>query len=63
MAASLERVGREPDLVADEWRLCTLVPTDVEFWQGDKGRSHTRLRYERSGSQSGPGWRKHLLWP
>ncbi|MEU0697859.1 pyridoxal 5'-phosphate synthase [Streptomyces niveus] len=63
MAASLERVGREPDLVADEWRLCTLVPTDVEFWQGDKRRSHTRLRYERSGSQSGPGWRKHLLWP
>lgn len=67
MAASLERVRKEPDLVADQWRLHTLVPTDVEFWQGDKGRSHTRLRYERVRSQSGPGersrWRKHLLWP
>ncbi|WP_405607723.1 pyridoxal 5'-phosphate synthase [Streptomyces sp. NBC_01511] len=75
MAASLERVDRQPDLVAEEWRLYTLVPTDVEFWQGDKGRSHTRLRYERTESGSGvgsvadaapashPRWRKRLLWP
>ncbi|WP_405792057.1 pyridoxal 5'-phosphate synthase [Streptomyces sp. NBC_01506] len=65
IAASLERVDKEPDLVADEWRLYTLVPTDVEFWQGDKGRSHTRLRYERTASESASGasWRKHLLWP
>lgn len=63
MAASLERVEKEPDLVADEWRLYTLVPRDVEFWQGDKGRSHTRLRYERTEPESGPSWRKHLLWP
>lgn len=63
MAASLERVEKEPDLVTDEWRLYTLVPRDVEFWQGDKGRSHTRLRYERTDPDSGASWRKRLLWP
>ncbi|GAA1197299.1 pyridoxal 5'-phosphate synthase [Kitasatospora gansuensis] len=31
----------------------------VEFWQGDPGRRHIRLAYERSSG----GWERGLLWP
>ncbi|MEU4427706.1 pyridoxal 5'-phosphate synthase [Actinoplanes sp. NPDC024001] len=54
-----ERIGNEPGYVVAEWTLCTLAATEVEFWQGDKERKHTRLRYARTGS----GWMRELLWP
>ncbi|MCF3964702.1 pyridoxine/pyridoxamine 5'-phosphate oxidase [Streptomyces fuscigenes] len=56
---SLARVEREPDLVAPAWTLYGLRAEQVEFWQGDKGRRHTRLVYLREAD----GWRKQLLWP
>ncbi|WP_235583157.1 pyridoxine 5'-phosphate oxidase C-terminal domain-containing protein [Kitasatospora sp. Root107] len=31
----------------------------MEFWQGDPGRRHIRLAYERATC----GWERGLLWP
>lgn len=56
---ALERLAREPGLVVSEWILYTLRAEHVEFWQGDKDRKHTRVRYERDGDS----WTKQLLWP
>jgi pyridoxamine 5'-phosphate oxidase len=56
---ALERLAREPGLVVSEWTLYTLRADQVEFWQGDKDRKHTRVRYQREGV----GWTKQLLWP
>jgi pyridoxamine 5'-phosphate oxidase len=49
-----------PDLVPDEWVSYAVWPHIVEFWQGDPGRRHQRLRYERT---DGDRWsRTLLLW-
>jgi pyridoxamine 5'-phosphate oxidase len=56
---NLERIAHEPDLVAPEWTLYTVRAEQVEFWQGDKERKHTRLRYTRTDA----GWARELLWP
>ncbi|MBB2741238.1 UNVERIFIED_ORG: hypothetical protein FHR35_001058 [Microbispora rosea subsp. rosea] len=32
---------------------------EVEFWQADRDRRHTRLRYTREEA----GWARHRLWP
>ncbi len=61
LGESLARVEKEPGLVADQWTLYTLAPVEVEFWQADKSRVHTRLRYERS--DPGSDWQQYLLWP
>jgi len=53
------RLEEDPGLVVPEWTLYTLRPTAVEFWQGDKQRRHTRLRYTRTTG----GWHRDLLWP
>ncbi|WP_349498034.1 pyridoxine 5'-phosphate oxidase C-terminal domain-containing protein [Actinoallomurus iriomotensis] len=58
---ALARIEADPSLVSPEWTLYTLVPVQIEFWQADKDRVHTRLRYERSGRR-GP-WETHMLWP
>ncbi|MEJ8632965.1 pyridoxal 5'-phosphate synthase [Streptomyces sp. NPDC006475] len=58
---SLARIEREPGLVAESWTLYTLVPTEIEFWQADASRIHTRVRYERDEPDS--IWQQHLLWP
>ncbi|KDN81907.1 pyridoxine/pyridoxamine 5'-phosphate oxidase [Kitasatospora cheerisanensis] len=56
---ALDRVTREPGLVVPEWTLYTVRAERVEFWQADKQRKHTRLRYERHGD----GWTRGRLWP
>ncbi len=61
MRQALARVEAEPGLVSPEWTLRTVVPAEVEFWQADRSRVHTRLRYERA-DRLGP-WERHLLWP
>jgi pyridoxamine 5'-phosphate oxidase len=53
------RIAEDPGFVAPEWTLHTLAADQVEFWQGDKQRKHTRLRYTRAGS----GWTHEMLWP
>ncbi|MFD5497212.1 pyridoxal 5'-phosphate synthase [Streptomyces sp. NPDC001812] len=58
--AAWERARREQDAPAPSWTLYRLRPDEVEFFQGDALRRHTRLRYRRS---SGQDWTRELLWP
>ncbi len=58
-----ERLEADPDLVAPEWTLYSLRPTQVEFWQGDQQRKHTRLSYQRPTSTPTTPWTRHLLYP
>ena len=61
LKAALSRVEADPALVAPEWTLYTLAPTEIEFWQAAKDRNHNRLRYERDAGDG--SWRRHMLWP
>ncbi|GAB3725147.1 pyridoxine/pyridoxamine 5'-phosphate oxidase [Nocardiopsis nanhaiensis] len=56
---SRARLEADPGLVPKDWGLYRVAPTEIEFWQADPDRRHTRLRYRREGS----GWRRELLWP
>ncbi|MEU3597345.1 pyridoxal 5'-phosphate synthase [Streptomyces sp. NPDC006798] len=60
-ASALARLAAEPELVSPGWTLYTVRATAVEFWQADKDRLHTRLRYERTGP--GAPWERHRLRP
>jgi pyridoxamine 5'-phosphate oxidase len=53
------RIAADPDLVAADWTLYALTADEVEFWQADEQRRHTRLRYERAGQ----AWTRVRLWP
>jgi pyridoxamine 5'-phosphate oxidase len=53
------RIAADPGLVAEDWTLYALTADEVEFWQADEQRRHTRLRYERSGG----AWARVRLWP
>ncbi|WP_083922335.1 pyridoxine/pyridoxamine 5'-phosphate oxidase [Nocardiopsis halotolerans] len=55
------RLERDPDLVPEDWGLYLVRPTEVEFWQADRDRRHTRLRYARTGTDA--PWEQGLLWP
>jgi pyridoxamine 5'-phosphate oxidase len=59
LRAAREQVAAEPDRVPPTHTLYRLQAREAEFWQGDPGRFHLRLRYERSGD----GWTRNLLWP
>ncbi|MFF5076134.1 pyridoxal 5'-phosphate synthase [Actinoplanes sp. NPDC000266] len=58
-AALREARQRIDGYVEPQWTLYTLAPDQVEFWQADEERKHTRLRYTRTPS----GWSRGLLWP
>jgi len=58
---SRERLERDPELVPADWGLYVVSPAEVEFWQADPDRRHTRLRYSRTGR--GGAWERGLLWP
>jgi len=53
------RAAAEPDRVAPEWTVYSVLADEVEFFQGDEQRRHVRLRYTRD---RGP-WIRELLWP
>ncbi|MFJ2744270.1 pyridoxal 5'-phosphate synthase [Streptomyces sp. NPDC087440] len=57
--ASWARAEANPTLSAPTWTLYSLVPREVEFFQGDARRQHVRLRYRREGDT----WVRDLLWP
>ncbi|MFD9301750.1 pyridoxal 5'-phosphate synthase [Streptomyces sp. NPDC060048] len=59
--AAWDRAGTEPDAPAPTWTRYVLAATEVEFFQGDAARRHTRLRYTRT-TPTAP-WTRHLLWP
>ncbi|MFF3020333.1 pyridoxal 5'-phosphate synthase [Streptomyces sp. NPDC057939] len=60
-AEAWERAGTDPDAPAPTWTRYVLAPAEVEFFQGDAARRHTRLRYRRAAD--GTGWVRELLWP
>lgn len=62
--AAWDRAGAEPDAEAPTWTRYVVEPAEVEFFQGDAGRRHIRLRYRRraSGTET-DGWTRELLWP
>lgn len=61
MERALRRVQDEPAFVLPEWSLQALIPLEIEFWQGDRRRAHTRVVYRRD-TVGGP-WRHQLVWP
>ncbi|GAB2750340.1 pyridoxine/pyridoxamine 5'-phosphate oxidase [Amycolatopsis magusensis] len=54
-----ERVRREPDVVAPDWVIGTVVGEEIEFWQGNDERRHIRVQYRRVAG----AWTKEQLWP
>jgi len=54
------RIAARPALVAADWTLYALTADEVEFWQADEQRLHTRLRYERTNRGA---WTRVRLWP
>ncbi len=59
LETAMASLAANPDLVARDWTLYALEAEDVEFWQADQHRRHTRLRYERAGQ----AWTRRRLWP
>jgi pyridoxamine 5'-phosphate oxidase len=59
VAAARRALDADPDLTSPTWALYSVRPDEVEFWQADPDRLHTRLRYGRAGSR----WQRNLLWP
>jgi pyridoxamine 5'-phosphate oxidase len=55
-----DRARRDPGADVPSWTLYRLRPTEAEFFQGDSGRRHVRLRYHRAGDGA---WSRELLWP
>jgi pyridoxamine 5'-phosphate oxidase len=53
------QVEADPETVADTWTLFHLIPDEVEFWQADRDRRHTRLRYRLLDG----AWTREALWP
>ncbi|WP_405798033.1 pyridoxal 5'-phosphate synthase [Streptomyces sp. NBC_01506] len=62
--AAWDRARAEPDAPAPTWTRYVLAADEVEFFQGDAGRRHVRLRYRRTApDDGGGGWSRELLWP
>lgn len=59
IAESQALLKSDPDYVPDHWILYRLLPFEVEFWQADRSRRHTRLRYSLEGQR----WLRRRLWP
>ncbi|GAA3692363.1 pyridoxal 5'-phosphate synthase [Nonomuraea antimicrobica] len=53
------RITADPGLIAPAWTLYAVTAQEVEFWQADHDRRHTRLQYQRTG----PAWSRRRLWP
>jgi pyridoxamine 5'-phosphate oxidase len=59
LARAASRIGADPEAISAEWTLYAMDADEVEFWQADPERRHTRLSYTRSDG----GWTRGLLWP
>jgi pyridoxamine 5'-phosphate oxidase len=58
IAAARERVTNDLTLVDPDWTVWRIYPSSIEFWQGDPGRDHLRLRYDRADD----AWTRSRLW-
>lgn len=54
------QLANNPEAAPPGHTVYTLAAHQVEFWQGDEGRRHVRLRYSQSADG---GWERTLLWP
>ncbi|MEU7879423.1 pyridoxine/pyridoxamine 5'-phosphate oxidase [Microbispora bryophytorum] len=59
LRAAHARIEADPGVVAPEWTVYGVHAEEVEFWQADRDRRHTRLRYTREETS----WARHRLWP
>ncbi|MGV9771312.1 pyridoxine/pyridoxamine 5'-phosphate oxidase [Streptosporangium sp. NPDC003464] len=59
LAGAYAEIEEDPGLVAPHWTLYGVRAEQVEFWQADADRRHTRLRYRRTGDD----WSREMLWP
>lgn len=55
----LKRIANDPQIVAPNWAVYAVRPSEIEFWQGSERRRHMRLRYRRNGDS----WLRERLWP
>lgn len=58
LAEAAAALDADSSLVSPHWTVWTVVPVSIEFWQGDAGRNHQRLRYLREEND----WRIDSLW-
>jgi pyridoxamine 5'-phosphate oxidase len=58
---ALTLLREDPAKVAPGWTLYGVRAEEVEFWQADRDRRHTRVRYSRGPGEE--GWTRELLWP
>jgi pyridoxamine 5'-phosphate oxidase len=58
VAEAVAAIEQDPELVSPSWILWRIAPSSYEFWQGDLGRDHARVRYERGAD----GWSHRRLW-
>ena len=54
------RIKADPSIVSPSWVVYAVKPNEVEFWQADDERRHTRLRYSRTLQGE---WQRDRLWP
>lgn len=54
-----EQIQLQPELISPDWRLYAVLANEVEFWQADPKRKHTRVKYYCKRNQ----WEHCLLWP
>lgn len=55
----LNELLNNPELVSSSWTLYKVTAREVEFWQANEDRKHTRLLYKLDGGR----WTKNILWP
>lgn len=54
----MKKIQQHPNIIYPYWTLYRVNPIEVEFWQADEERKHTRVKYRIEGDK----WRKNLLW-
>ncbi len=59
IALQEEKIHRDPDIVTPNWRLFAVHAQEIEFWQADPDRKHTRYQYILHDGQ----WTHQQLWP
>lgn len=60
LAEQRHRIEADPSTVSPTWTVYAVKPDEVEFWQADEERRHTRLRYRLENHGV---WTRERLWP
>lgn len=60
LAEQRRRIEAKPSIVSPTWAVYAVRPDEVEFWQADEERRHTRLRYRQVNHGD---WTRERLWP